>query len=260
MIDRFAEEHPDEKALFIADRGYVSFNVLAHAIENGAFFLIRGRDSSTSILSTIDLPDEPEFDITYEKILTRRSSNISKSHPDSYRNVADRPFDYLELKSNECYPICFRVIKFLLPNGTDEYVLTNLPKADFSTSEIRDLYNRRWGIETSFRDIKYAASMLFFHSRKKNLVLQEIYAKLVLYNFSEAIARGVVIEKRDTKYTYRINFSLAISTCVEYLKRCKQGTLIQLEALLKRDLIPVRPGRSSPRYRRARTAVTFQYR
>ena len=261
MVDRFAQEHPDENALFIADRGYVSFNVLAHVIENGAFFLIRGRDSSTSILSTIDLPDEPEFDITYEKILTRRSSNISKSNPDSYRNVASRPFDYLELKSNECYPICFRIIKFLLPNGTAEYVFTNLPREDFTISEIRDLYNRRWGIETSFRDIKYAANMLFFHSRKKNLVLQEIYSKLILYNFSEAIARGVVIEKKETKYKYRVNISLAISSCVEYLRRCGQGApLIQLEALLRRDLIPVRPGRSSPRYIRARAANTFQYR
>ena len=43
------------------------------------------------------------------------------------------------------------------------------------------------GIETSFRDIKYAAGMLFFHSRIKQLVLQEIYAKLILYNFSEAV-------------------------------------------------------------------------
>ena len=103
--------------------------------------------------------------------------------------------------------------------------------------------------------------MLFFHSRKKNLVLQEIYSKLILYNFSEAIARGVVIEKKETKYKYRVNISLAISSCVEYLRRCGQGApLIQLEALLRRDLIPVRPGRSSPRYIRARAANTFQYR
>ena len=39
MIDRFAESYPEEKVLFIADRGYVSMNVFAHAIEKNAFFL-----------------------------------------------------------------------------------------------------------------------------------------------------------------------------------------------------------------------------
>ena len=57
----------------------------------------------------------------------------------------------------------------------------------------------RWGIETSFRDIKYAAGMVFFHSRKNELILQEIYAKLILYNFSEAIIGGVVRGKKDRK-------------------------------------------------------------
>ena len=54
----------------------------------------------------------------------------------------------------------------------------------------------RWGIEISFRDIKYAAELLFFHSRKKDLVIQEIYAKLILYNFCELIIGAIVVEKR----------------------------------------------------------------
>ena len=103
--------------------------------------------------------------------------------------------------------------------------------------------------------------MLFFHSRKKQLVLQEIYAKLILYNFSEAITRGVVIQNAERKYVYSINFTLAISLCVEFLRRCKQGNpLIGLEDVLSRHLIPIRPGRSSPRYIRARTATSFLYR
>ena len=79
-------------------------------------------------------------------------------------------FDYLEPKSKKIYYISFRIIKFLLPNGTTEYTYTNLPKEDFILDEIRELYNRRWGIETSFRDIKYAAGMLFFHSRKNSVI------------------------------------------------------------------------------------------
>ena len=262
MIDHFAKTHPTEKALFIADRGFTSFNVFAHAIENNAAFLIRARDpGSRSLLGTIDLPDDPEFDITYERWLSRRNTNEIKAHPEIYKYISDRPFDYLELKDKDFYHICFRIIKLTLPNGTDEYLFTNLQEDDFSIDEIRDLYNRRWGIETSFRDIKYATGMLFFHSRKKQLVLQEIYAKLILYNFSEAITHSIVLQKKNRKYAYSINFTLAISLCVEFLLRSKHGKhLRNLDNLLERNLIPVRPGRSSPRYIRARTATSFQYR
>ena len=159
------------------------------------------------------------------------------------------------------YYISFRIIKFLLPNGSAEYIYTNLPKEDFTLDEVRGLYNRRWGIETSFRDIKYAAGMLFFHSRKKQLLLQEIYAKLILYNFSEAVTGGIVIQKRKGNMQYSINFTIAVSLCVEFIRRSSNGAdLFELDDLISRHLVPVRPGRSSPRYIRARTATSFLYR
>ena len=238
MIDHFSMSHPMEKALFIADRGFASFNVFAHAAENNAFFLIRAREKGPkSMLSKTDLP------------------------PEVFKTVASMIFDYLEPKSQKIYYICFRIIRILLPDGSSEYLYTNLPKEDFSLSEIRDLYNLRWGIETAFRDIKYAAGMLFFHSRKKQLVLQEIYAKLILYNFSEAITSGIAIRKKSSRFAYRINFTRALSLCAEYLRRCRRGKpRLELDKLLSKDLIPERPGRSSPRFIRARTAASFQYR
>ena len=250
MIDRYAQLHSEEKAIFIADRGFTSFNVFAHAIENGVFFLIRGREPSPrSMLSTLDLPDEPEFDIVFERWLTRRNTNTIKAQPEIYKSIASRVFDYLDPKSKKIYYISFRIIKLLLPNGSAEYIYTNLPKEEFTLDEIRELYNRRWGIETSFRDIKYAAGMLFFHSRKKQLVLQEIYAKLILYNFSEAVTGGIVLQKRKGKMQYSINFTTAISLCVEFIRRnSNREALFELDDLISRHLVPVRPGRSSPRY------------
>lgn len=38
MIDGYARSNPDKKAIFIADRGFCSFNVMAHAVENKQFF------------------------------------------------------------------------------------------------------------------------------------------------------------------------------------------------------------------------------
>ena len=118
----------------------------------------------------------------------------------------------------------------------------------------------RWGIETSFRDIKYAAGLLFFHSKKKELLLQEIYAKLIVYNFSELITGSIVVEKKDRKYDYKINFSVAIAICVEFLRRPPVSPPMDVVTLIGRELVPIRPDRHNPRYLRARTATTFLYR
>ena len=259
--DHYSATHPTRKPLFIADRGFVSFNVFAHAIENNAYFLVRAREAnSRSMLATLKLPDLPEFDIIFERWLTRRNTKTVKAEPDVYKSIANRTFDYLEPKSKSIYYISFRIVRFVLPNGNTEIVYTNLPKEDFSTEELRELYNMRWGIETSFRDIKYAAGLLFFHSRKKDFVIQEIYAKLILYNFCELITGAIVVEKKDRKYSYRINFSIAIAVCTEFLRRSRTSPPIDVVTLIARELIAVRPGRSNPRYLRARTATTFQYR
>ena len=235
--------------------------MFAHAIENNAYFLVRARESNPrSMLATIKLPDSPEYDIIFERWLTRKNTKTVKAEPEVYKTIANRTFDYLEPKSKNIYYISFRIVSFVLPNGNTEIVYTNLPKEDFSTEELRELYNMRWGIKTSFRDIKYAAGLLFFHSRKKDLVIQEIYAKLILYNFCELIIGAIVVEKKNRKYSYRINFSIAIAVCTEFLRRSCASPPIDVVALIGRELIAVRPSRSNPRYLRARTATTFQYR
>lgn len=50
-------------------------------------------------------------------------------------------------------------------------LMTNLDAAQFPLSELRELYARRWGIETSFRELKYTVGLIHLHSRKSDLVL-----------------------------------------------------------------------------------------
>ena len=51
-------------------------------------------------------------------------------------------------------------------------LMTNLDAAQFPLSALRELYARRWGIETSFRELKYTVGLIHLHSRKSDLVLQ----------------------------------------------------------------------------------------
>ena len=70
-----------------------------------------------------------------------------------------------------------------------ETVLTNLDKDIYPPEKLRELYASRWGIETSFRDLKYTVGMLDFHFKKVMCIHQEIYAHLIMYNFAEMIPR-----------------------------------------------------------------------
>ncbi len=169
IIDHYTATNPTRKPLFIADRGLVSFNVFAHAIENNAYFLVRARESNPrSMLATIKLPDSPEYDIIFERWLTRKKiQRLLKQSLKCIKLLQTELLITSTLKVKSLYYISFRIVSFVLPNGNTEVVYTNLPKEDFSTEELRELYNMRWGIETSFRDIKYAAGLLFFHSRKR---------------------------------------------------------------------------------------------
>lgn len=71
MVDRF--EIP--KAVVIADRGYESYNNLAHIQEKGWFFLFRIKDGKQGIKQGFTLPDRDSFDENFCLNLTRKQTN-----------------------------------------------------------------------------------------------------------------------------------------------------------------------------------------
>ena len=68
-----------DKVLLLADRGYESYNALAHIQEKGWHFLIRIKNSSTGITSGLTLPDEDDYDISFHLNLTRKQTNSVKN-------------------------------------------------------------------------------------------------------------------------------------------------------------------------------------
>ena len=68
----------------------------------------------------------------------------------------------------------------------------------------------RWGIEVSFRYLKHANGLLYFHSKKPDFLKQEIYANLILYNFGIFLANEAAEEnqKRNGKKTINITTKL----------------------------------------------------
>lgn len=211
---------------------------------------------SNGILSAYDLPDE-EFDSYIETTLTRRHTKITMGHPEIYTILLPcTDFDFLD--ACQYFNISFRIIRFRAGSGY-VCVATNLPDDPFSLDVIRQLYRLRWGEETSFRELKYTIGLLNFHSRTKGLILQEIYARLILYNFCElAVSRAVIKTKGETKHSYKINFATAVNICKEYLKYGR-GEAEKMR-LIQKHLTPIRPDRKYPLHLRPKRNRDFMYR
>jgi len=106
---------------------------------------------------------------------------------------------------------------------TYECIITNLPQELFNAGEIKRLYAKRWGIESSFRELKYAIGLTRFHSKKLEYIIQEIWARMTLYNFCEIILTNFVAKKGDNcKHTYQLNYTRAIRICCYFLSMNKK--------------------------------------
>ncbi len=108
---------------------------------------------------------------------------------------------FLPLGSKDTYPLTFRVVCVKIAPNKYQYLITNLERS-FTLEDMKYLYHKRWGgIEISFRELKHTIGLMHFNSKKVEHIKQEIYAKMILYNFCEMITLNVVI-KQDYNRKY----------------------------------------------------------
>ena len=260
MVDRDEASVP---TIYIADRGYESYNNMAHIIEKGQKFLIRVRDSkNNSVVSGLVLPVHDEFDVPYRVGLTRKQTNQVKNSCLKFVPHTST-FDYLPRTTKKAIPmqpyyLSFRVVRFQLTEDTYEVLLTNLNENEFSVSDLKELYAMRWGIETSFRDLKYSLALSYFHSKKTENILQEVFARLTMYNFAELITSHVVVKQKSRKHLYKINFAAAVHICRNFF--LKNISPSDVEALLLMHLLPVRQRSANLRKVSSKSVPSFTYR
>lgn len=255
LIDMVDRSDIKGQTIVIADRGYESYNVFEHIAKKGWNYVIRVKDiNSSGIASGLSLPNQKEFDVKQSVLLTRKHGN-----PKKYRFMAAKQnFDYLPVGDKGIYPINFRVVRFAISENNYEVIITNLSEEKFPKNKIKEIYHMRWGIETSFRELKYAIGLTSFHSKKAAYIIQEIFARLTMYNFCEIITTHVVIQQKDRKYSYQVNFTIAILICMHYFRN--EVSPPDVEALIQKNILPVRYGRKDPRKVRTKSTVSFLYR
>ena len=181
----------------------------------------------------LDLPSQDEFDVPIHLLLTRSQSKENKkllTNRNKYKHIHySQNFDFLPQKVDSAtpalfYELSFRLVRFRLPNGTYETVITNLDPESFPSIELKQLYALRWGIENSFRQLKHTVGLLHFHAKKAEFIQQEVFARLhickncrirkdqaVLY---EKLAKDLAVRTRGADLPGRIgviNLAIKIS-------------------------------------------------
>lgn len=245
MVDRSAVSGP---VILLADRGYEACNNLAHLERKGWNYLIRLRDKNRAVAYGLKLPDTAQFDIpvqiTLGRLTVRQLERRGLVVPASYYRVPPQmTFDDLAPKSTGFAVLSFRIVRIETENSGTELLITNLDPKRFPPAALKRLYAMRWGIETSFRSLKYAVGLIHLHAKKPDLVLQEIFASFLIFNFTQASIWAVDTAQGASKYKCRVNFSDAVFACCAFLRQPISDPL----PLLRRKLLPVRPGRTAPR-------------
>ena len=263
-----AERYNGEKAIFIADRNFATFNNMEHIKKTGHKFLIRVKDihSGTSLLKSFrSLPKQGEFDEDVHITFTKRQTNEIKAHPETYKIiVSNQRFDFLD-SENHFYDADYRVVRIKIDGSNEEYesLITNLDRKIFPAEEIKKLYKLRWDIEVSYRHLKYSVELNALHSKRRDFIRQEIWARLVMFNISTIIIDYVTdhkLTKKERRLEYKVNITMAVFFTKHFMTIRKGGDPPDLESLIAKEILPVRDDRHYTRNVRSQGFVSFGYR
>lgn len=197
MVKRIDNSKP---FIIIADRGYEEFNIAENLnqIEN-CYYIIRAKTfKGASVNEIAYLPNEEcdrDFDFTITTSLQFYKTNKdriphlkviqqTKKHykAELSKNSKDARWDFGNL-----HHVKYRVVKFRINDpetGLPEWevLITNLNRFEFPLEKMKELYHLRWGIETSFLNLKYAIGAVQFHSRKDDFIKMELFAHFTMFN------------------------------------------------------------------------------
>lgn len=218
-----------DKDIILFDRGYPSAGLMQYIDQSGFKYIMR---CSTSFVASIN-----KKNFTNDGIIKHKFKRNGKE-------------------------VTFRILRFSISNNTTEVLVTNIFE-EFSTSNFKELYNMRWGIEKTYNCIKNRFGLESFSGTKPVCILQDFYANLYLYNALAMLmyeSNNKTPEKKDieTKYVYKINESQAVNKIRDNLIKAvmaeskieRNKLFMKVYKQLQKELVPVRPNRTYKRKRK----------
>jgi hypothetical protein len=211
--------------LVLYDRGYPSRELMAYHINEGIDFLMRTKDTF----------------LGKKEVYTGEQDFLKE-------------FEF----ENQTYTV--RIVKFRLPSGEVEKLVTSVI-TQWNISELKEIYFKRWGIETKYDDLKHKIQIENFSGYTIIAILQDFYASIYLSNVSAGFKYDVQHSQKQknaknlTKYTYKVNENILIGKLKNrlikaFLSDDENYTAKICQRLINeigKNIVPVRPDRRLPR-------------
>jgi Transposase DDE domain. len=167
-------------------------------------------------------------------------------------------FTYPAFKSEE--ELTLRSLHFTLDDGSTEYLVTNLMPEQLEVSQFSDLYQKRWGIESKYRELKNRLEIESFNCMKPIAIRQEFFAAMFLSNLTAILKQAadyLIPEISENKHVYQSSRSYILNRMkynIVFLLRTTNSTRGKIIAQLLEEAIRVRsivrPNRKFGRYRK----------
>lgn len=247
-------EFCQEGDLILLDRNYPGYELFAEIRAREAHFVVRCSSNAFSVVENFIAQEDLKDTIV---TLTPCKNHLSK---------VKQGLLPVEMK--------IRLIKVELCTGEIEILASSLlDQKKYVTSDFYELYGMRWGIETFYDRLKNRLFLENFTGRTSESVKQDFYASVLLANIESELTSDIDQElcrnnsNNNDSYARKVNKTISYNAIKEKAFDLLFSNDLDLEplkeqllALFKRNTIPIRPNRSSPRKTTARRALNFHIR
>ncbi len=232
--------------LVLADRGFCSFAAFAGLHVNGVDSLMRLPEKKIRKAIGSQLPKTENFDVI---VPWKRSARRPEMTP--------AEFDLLPESLN------VRVVRYTIAkNGfrtQSVTLITTLLDDTIPSSDLAELYFRRWSIELHFREIKIHLHMDVLRCLTPHMIERELRMHFIAYNLIRCVMQKAALTHNID--LQRISFKGSLDTVRQFsngLHGAENKTRIisaivdEMLLAIARDLLPIRPNRSEPRVKKRR--------
>ena len=251
-----------KKVILLCDRYYGSAEIFLYCRPHGYHYLIRSKSYMYKD-KVAEVKEDGDISIEITRAWQRRLKR-----DDCREHASDQPI--LDMRIVKNHYEYFQTDKRLQkePITVDSTYITDLPRDTHPKDTIVGLYHtQRWDIETAYMGIKNHLEAERFNSGKYNIVMNEIYGKILCYSICGLIytcADDQMISKRSeegrkTQYDYLPNMKYICDTIRldQRFLQCfinqksneeKESYFSELLHDCAKNIVPVRAGRHYRRW------------
>ncbi len=227
----------ESKDLIIYDRGYTGFNHYREHLKESVNFLVRVKTTESNVVKDF--------------VSSKKKSLITEIAPCHSKSLKHKEYDQTER-------IKIRLVRIELSSGEVEVLVTSLLDSNKYPHKIfKELYFKRWGVETFYDELKNKLKMEYFTGYSIQSIQQDFNCALFISNLQSVIINDLKEDlktnNQNKKYDYKINTNLSYgfmkNRILELLcsETPVEEILKELEQTLLKHTVPIRPNRNNER-------------